>query len=158
MRLPYNYRPTTEEINNAWAILSRAGMPEMTFQVIEHEFGEKIGAISSLIRSMGSFNEKNGERVGAGFGAFFDALPRIYYNEGNPNNGRPLFEAVTLHGDDYILLSAHGFKDNMDTYDWAAVRDLVNETGYGWKADVHELIIEELDYGMVEYTIKFWWD
>ena len=162
----HNYKPTQDEINAAWEILSKVSMPEVTFHIYRecgsfNDVNSKVDRIASLIRSMGSFNEKDGNKVGFDFKTFFNSLPRVYYGEGNPNNGNPLFDEVILHGDDYILLQARGFEKNMSQYNWDAVRTLVEETGKRWKADVAELLVEKPEgsaYDLVTYTIKFWWD
>ena len=162
------HMPTQDELNHAWEILSKVGMPEITIHIQggygkfrDSEEDEGIDKVANLIRSMGNFNEKDGNKIGSGFKAFFKALPRINYGEGNPNNGNPLFDSVILHGDDYIVLQASGFEKNMKQYNWDAVEKLVEETSSLWKADVAELLVEKPEgsrYDLTTYTIKFWWD
>lgn len=154
----YNYQPSQEEINNAWELLSKVARPELTFGIYRNSEDKQLDDISSLICSMGSFNSKNGNIIAKDFKAFFKALPRVYYQEGNPNNGNALFDKVIFNGDDYIVLQANSLEEYMSQYDWDVVRRLVENFGELWKADVAELSKEELNYGMVEYTIKFWWD
>ena len=167
-KYPHNYTPSQDEINAAWELLSKVSRLEATFHIYGgygafrgSDEDEKVDQVASLIRSMGGFNEKDGNKVGNGFKAFFKSLPRVYYGEGNPNNGNPLFDEVILHGDDYIFLQARGFEKNMSQCNWDAVRELVKETGKRWKADVADILVEKPEgsvYDLVTYTIKFWWD
>mgnify|MGYP006323996427 FL=1 len=38
------------------------------------------------------------------------------------------------------------------------VNHLVDETGVRWEADEHSLAHKELNWGLEEYSIRFWWD
>ena len=157
--MKYEY-PTHEEINRAYEILAKAAHMQLEFHVYRDHEEEKLNEICSLIRSMGSFNAKDAHVVSTQFKNFFKALPRAIYGEGNPNNGNPLFDSVILRGDDYIVHETRGFERYVEQHDWEAVRELVNEFGHRWHADVHEVIREKYDegYGLVAHTIKFWWD
>lgn len=155
----YNYKPSQEEINNAWELLSLVGRTELTFTIYNQEqLEEELNKILSLICSMPDFNSKDSSVVASGFKNFFKLLPSAYYNANNPNNGNPLFDRIILRGDDTITLKANGFKKHFEKYDWEQITRLVEKYGEQWKADESRLSYQELDNGFAEYTIRFWWD
>lgn len=152
---------TKDQVLNAWNTLQSIGKAEMTFQVIgKKDFGgyDKIEYIKEIIRNS-SFNEKDGEQIASTFEKFYNQLPTEWYNEGNPNNGNFLFDTIILHNDDYIFLQGHSLKNHqLSEVEENYVRALVNDYGKQIKADTHEFTKEEYGYGMIQYTIKFWWD
>ena len=148
--------PTTEEINNAWDILRKAtNNVELSFYIFKEE---DLLVIAELIRHMANFNNKNNEVIANEIIDFFNALPKIDYGEGNPNNGGPVFNRIVLHGDDTITIFANGFSNDFEKHDWDMVNHLVDETGVRWEADEHSLAHKELNWGLEEYSIRFWWD
>ena len=148
--------PTTEEINNAWDILRKAtNNVELSFYIFKEE---DLLVIAELIRHMDNFNNKNNEVIANEIIDFFNALPKIDYGEGNPNNGGPVFNRIVLRGDDTITIFANGFSNDFEKHDWNMVNHLVDETGVRWEADEHSLTHKELNWGLEEYSIRFWWD
>ena len=128
---------------------------ELSFYIFKEE---DLLVIAELIRHMDNFNNKNKEVIANEIIDFFNALPKIDYGEGNPNNGRPVFNRIVLRGDDTVTIFANGFSDNFEKYDWNMVNHLVDETGARWEADEHSLTHKELNWGLEEYSIRFWWD
>ena len=114
--------------------------------------------VAELIRHMANFNNKNNDVIANEIIDFFNALPKIDYGEGNPNNGTPLFNRIILRGDDTITLFANGFSVDLEKYDWDKISDMVYETGIKWEADEHTLLHEKLNWGLEQYSIRFWWD
>lgn len=133
----------------------------MTFQIYrDTESGgyNKIEYIKEIIKDS-SFNNKDGLQISNTFEKFYSQLPKVWYNEGNPNNGNFIFDNIILHNDDYIFLQGHTLKTTkLSEIQENFIKSLVNEYGKEIKADTHEFKVEESMYGMVEYTIKFWWD
>ena len=157
----YNYKPTQEEINNAWGILSLTGKTEITFELgfYGQSEDEQLDKISSLIRSMNSFNNKCNVTIAGQFKDFFKSLPRVQYGEGNPNNGNALFDKIILRGDDTIIFRANGFNKNFEQYDWVDITRWIEKVGEEfWKADESRLLYRDCGGGFSEYTIRFWWD
>ena len=107
---------------------------------------------------MDNFNNKNNSIIADGINEFFHALPKVDYGEGNPNNGGPVFNRIVLRGDDTITIFANGFSNDFEKYDWNVVNHLVDETGVRWEADEYSLAHKELNWGLEEYSIRFWWD
>lgn len=148
--------PTTEEINNAWDILRKStNNVELSFYIFKEE---DLLVVAELIKHMDNFNNKNNDVIANEIVDFFNALPKIDYGEGNPNNGGPVFNRIVLHGDDTITIFANGFSNDFEKHDWNMVNHLVDETGVRWEADEHSLTHKELNWGLEEYSIRFWWD
>ena len=148
--------PITEEINNAWDVLNKATHNiELSFYIFKEE---DLSVVTELIRHMDNFNNKNNSIIADGINEFFHALPKVDYGEGNPNNGTPLFNRIILRGDDTITLFANGFSVDLEKYDWDKISDMVYETGIKWEADEHTLLHEKLNWGLEQYSIRFWWD
>ena len=148
--------PTTEEINNAWDTLRKStNNVELSFYIFKEE---DLLVVAELIRHMDNFNNKNNDVIANEIIDFFNALPKIDYGEGNPNNGGPVFNRIVLHGDDTITIFANGFSNDFEKHDWDMVNHLVDETGVRWEADEHSLAHKELNWGLEEYSIRFWWD
>ena len=129
--------PTTEEINNAWDILRKAtNTVELSFYIFKEE---DLLVVAELIRHMDNFNNKNNDVIANEIVDFFNALPKIDYGEGNPNNGGPVFNRIVLRGDDTVTIFANGFSNDFEKYDCNMVNLLVDETCIRWESDVHSL-------------------
>lgn len=152
---------TKEQVLESWRTLQTIGKAEMTFTIYrDTELGgyNKIEYIKEIIKDS-SFNEKDGKQISRTFERFYNQLPKVWYNEGNPNNGNFLFDNIILHNDDYIFIQGHCLQSSkLSETQENFVKSLVNEYGKEIKADVHEFTIESSMYGLTEYTIKFWWD
>jgi hypothetical protein len=158
----YNYKPSHEEINNAWELLSLAGKVELTFDILKDTEDEQLEQIASLIRSMDSFNKKDNATIAGQFKDFFKSLPRANYGENNPNNGNALFDKIILRGDDTIILKTRGFQKYFEQYDWIDLTKWIKKVGEEfWSADECSLNNNKLIGGLEEYEeyiIRFWWD
>lgn len=143
---------------SAYRAFKKLGLKEMAFDLgTRREGQERLDSIICLIKDMDSFNDKDSGLIGRTFKRFFDSLPRTFYQEGNPNNGGPVFTEIVLQRDDCIMLKGSDSHDRMAQYDWTAVEQEVRETGRKWNADEADLYTEEHGY-LLEYIIRFWWD
>lgn len=119
------------------------------------KYNERMSSLLDIIRNIGNFNARNNKLIAATFQNFYESLPKLYLNEGNPNNGSFLFQEVKIVGDDTIILSTYHHIDNETLQE---IKQLVNDYGRSIKADEHSVSYNEIadDFG---YTIiKFWWD
>lgn len=152
---------TKEQVLESWRTLQAIGKAEMSFTIHRNtEAGgyNKIEYIKEIIKDS-SFNSKDGEQIARTFEKFYNQLPKVFYNEGNCNNGNNIFDSIILHNDDYIFLQGHTLaKSKLSEIEESYVKSLVNQYGKEIKADVHEFTTESSMYGLTEYTIKFWWD
>lgn len=152
---------TKDQVLQAWQILRTVGKAEMTFTIYRNTQDggyNKLDYIKEIIKDS-SFNDKDGEQIARTIDKFYNELPKMYYNECNPNNGNNVFNKIILHNDDYIFLQGNCLIENsLSSIQEKFVKSLVEEYGEEIKADVYEFKIEKVGFELIEYTIKFWWD
>ena len=152
---------TKDQVLQAWQTLQSVGKAEMTFTIYRNTQDggyNKLDYIKEIIKDS-SFNNKDGEQISGTIEKFYNELPKVYYNEGNPNNGNNVFDKIILHNDDYIFLQGNCLmKNSLSSIQEKFVKSLVEEYGREIKADTYEFNIEKVGFGLIEYTIKFWWD
>ena len=146
-----------EEVISAWKVLDAVGRPELKFSILRED-ERKMNLITGLIKSMPNYNEKNNEVVARELEKLIDRLPRVYYNEGNPNNGMYAFDEIVIKGDDTITLRSHGFIRDNDSEYIKNIQDTVYTIGRNMKADEHSVSVNKYAYSMREIIIKLWWD
>jgi len=114
-----------------------------------------IDFMKALLQSYGQWNDYNGTVVADTIEIIFEMLPRVYYNEGNPNNGNRNFKSVNIHSDSLITLSMYG---TLSEDEIAIVKRIIDTYGQLMKADERTLTIDDKCGQYKEYTIRFWWD
>ena len=148
-----------ENLVNSYKELSKLGKISLSLQFIRDDefshYQERMSKLLSIISNMGNFNERDNKKIANTFKDFYESLPKLFLNEGNPNNGSFLFQEIEIIGDDTIVLSTY-HNINNDTLE--TIKQLVNEYGRKIYADEHSVSYRKVydDFG---YTIiKFWWD
>lgn len=148
-----------ENLVNSYKELSKLGKISLSLQFIRDDefshYQERMSNLLSIISNMRNFNERDNKKIANTFKDFYESLPKLFLNEGNPNNGSFLFQEIEIIGDDTIVLSTYHHIDNgtLET-----IKQLVNEYGRKIYADERSVSYRKVydDFG---YTIiKFWWD
>jgi hypothetical protein len=116
---------------------------------------ESLNMVNEIIRHMDDFNDKDNKRIADTFKDFYESLPRRYFNEGNPNNGCPLFDTISLIGDSTIILKAN--VRDLSHIDISDISSLTDRYGEAVMADEHDVSCYPSDYGY-SIEIRFWWD
>lgn len=148
-----------ENLVKSYKELSQLGKISLSLQFIRDDefsrYQERMGKLLSIISNMGNFNERDNKKIASTFKDFYENLPKLFLNEGNPNNGSFLFQEIEIIGDDTIVLSTYHHIDN-DTLE--TIKQQVNEYGRKICADEHSVSYRKVydDFGYT--TIKFWWD
>ena len=152
-------------INRAWATLSKLGNPSVTVQChYPDEDGtiDTLRYVSSLIKSMESFNNKDNRKIGNGFTSFFNKLPTVPRNNASKFGPKSqyVFTSITLKSDDTIILDGMAMsKDTVAAWEKDLTKFLEN-TKRLWKADECKLYKEQhpMMSGCVNLRIRIWWD
>lgn len=112
-----------------------------------------------IINSFSPWNDFNPSVVATTLGMLFNELPTTFYQEGNPNNGKPFFETVTVHSDSLITMTTYTSSEFLTDEMVDKIIELVNTYGGRMQADERDLQIEKTDFNdYAEYTIRLWWD
>lgn len=116
-----------------------------------------IDLAKAIIRSFSQWNDYNPDTVAMTLQMIYEALPKIYYNEGNPNNGNYIFEIITIHSGSLITL-APSLGYNLTDEDRESVNEIIHRYGRLMKADEISLEEQHNDYMSDSLQIRFWWD
>jgi len=142
-----------EEMKQAYKTLAKHCRLTLSFGLMHKEDYEDIKAI---IENMEDFNDKENKVVARNIELLCKALPKVYYNEGNPNNGKPYFDTLEIVGDDLIVLRGRGSGISEEDLEYA--QKIVDRFGKDTKADEHKLYLERESLGVKYYIIRLWWD
>lgn len=74
------------EMEKAYKTLAKHCKLTLSFGLMHKE---NYGDIKAIIENMEDFNDKENKVVARNIELLCKALPKVYYNEGNPNNGKP---------------------------------------------------------------------
>lgn len=149
-----------KELYENYKELTKLAKVSLEFQFIKEDsiYGntrERQNQMISIIKNTPSFNEKDNKQIANTFLDFYNSLPKLYLNEGNPNNGAYLFQSVKLIGDDTIILETY---HNVNSETLNIIAEMVNEYGRKINADEHSVEINKITDTFSYTRIKFWWD
>jgi len=148
---------TVEKLTDAYKNLRKFGTPKIEFNV----YNGNIDNILALIRSFEDYNSFVADDVAEWINLLFEFLPKRYYYEGNPNNGKPEFDKIELQGDTTIILKCFRLEPFTDEVK-REIENIVNEYGKYMFADEKQFWEETTGYNGVptawQYYIRFWWD
>lgn len=118
---------------------------------------DDIDYLIAILRNTPGFNEKDNKKIANNIKDFWLKLPRRYYNENNPNNGRPFFDAIRFESDTTILFEGYGTLTDEEIKD---IKKLIEDFAKLVLADERSLYIDPSPYvkEYASYTIRFWWD
>lgn len=124
---------------------------------VEFSTWRDMDKVINLIENLEAWNDFNPQVVANVIKLIANNLPKTYYNENNPNNGKCLFNRIKIENDTTIYFIIDYTRKKIDDKVKNEIMNIIKEYGKYMQADEIDLIEEPYGEGY-KYIIRFWWD